>query len=90
MGGSWSVSCRCESVAAPAHRKGVATVYLPPASVLSVVMLFGATLPAAGIAGGFGSDVLALSLRLAAAACIGRESCDGGECCSGDLVGGRW
>ena len=39
--------------------RGVATAYLPPASVLSVVMLFGATLPAAGIAGGFGSDVLA-------------------------------
>ena len=38
--------------------RGVATAYLPPASVLSVVMLFGATLPAAGIASGFGSDVL--------------------------------
>ncbi|MDA2995847.1 MAG: glycosyltransferase [Actinomycetota bacterium] len=38
--------------------RGVATAYLPTASVLSVVMLFGATFPAAGIAGGFRSDVL--------------------------------
>ncbi|MGA0218657.1 MAG: glycosyltransferase family 2 protein, partial [Ilumatobacteraceae bacterium] len=38
--------------------RGVATAFLPTASVLSVVMLFGATFPAAGIAGGFGSDVL--------------------------------
>ena len=38
--------------------RGTGTAYLPTSSVLSVVMLFGATFPAAGIAGGFGSDVL--------------------------------
>ncbi len=38
--------------------RGVATAYIPTASVLAVVMLFGATFPAAGIAGGFGTDVL--------------------------------
>ena len=38
--------------------RGVATAYIPTGSVVSVVMLFGATFPAAGIAGGFGSDVL--------------------------------
>jgi hypothetical protein len=38
--------------------RGVATAYIPTTSVLAVVMLFGASFPAAGIAGGFGTDVL--------------------------------